>query len=63
MPLGGLLGGVLGKYLGVRPALWVAAVGGVLTFLPVFFSPLRTMRELPTGHGEEPARASAAVEA
>jgi MFS family permease len=56
MPLGGLLGGVLGETIGVRPALWVAAIGGSLAFLPVFLSPLRTMRKLPTGHEEdEPA--------
>ncbi|HEX5496771.1 MAG TPA: MFS transporter, partial [Mycobacteriales bacterium] len=48
LPLGGLLGGVLGATIGVRPALFVAAVGTSLAFLPVFFSPLRTMRELPT---------------
>jgi MFS family permease len=53
MPLGGVLGGVLGDTIGVRPALWVAAIGGLFTFLPVFLSPLRTMRELPTGHAEE----------
>jgi MFS family permease len=53
LPLGGLLGGVLGDTIGVRPALWVAAIGGLFTFLPVFLSPLRTMRELPTGHAEE----------
>ncbi len=47
MPLGGLIGGVLGDYLGVRPALWVGAIGGMFAFLPVFLSPLRTMRELP----------------
>jgi MFS family permease len=59
MPLGALLGGVLGKYLGVREALWVAGIGGMFTFLPVFFSPLRAMRELPSGHHDEPASASA----
>jgi MFS family permease len=48
LPIGGLLGGVLGQYLGVRPALWVAAIGSLFTFLPVFLSPLRHMRELPT---------------
>jgi MFS family permease len=57
VPIGGLIGGVLGKYLGVREALWVAAIGGMFTFLPVFLSPLRTMRELSTGHDEEPAPA------
>ena len=48
MPIGGLIGGVLGSAFGVRTALLVAAIGGSLAFVPVFFSPLRTMRELPT---------------
>jgi MFS family permease len=48
MPLGGLLGGVLGSTIGVRQTLLVAAVGGSLAFLPVFLSPLRRMRELPS---------------
>ena len=47
MPLGGLLGGALGSWLGVRETLIVAAVGGALAWLPPFLSPLRTMRELP----------------
>jgi MFS family permease len=47
MPLGGLLGGVLGEWLGVLPALWIATAGGFLAFLPVLFSPLLTMRDLP----------------
>jgi MFS family permease len=57
MPIGGLVGGVLGDTIGVRPALWVAAAGGTLAFLPVFLSPLRTMRELPTAHDQVPAPA------
>jgi MFS family permease len=48
MPLGGLLGGVLGQTIGVRRTLLVAAILGALAFLPVFLSPLRHMRELPT---------------
>ena len=48
MPLGGLLGGVLGETIGVRQTLLVAAIGGCLPWLPVFLSPLRTMRELPS---------------
>jgi MFS family permease len=47
MPLGGLLGGVLGAAIGIRPTLLVVAIGSCLTFLPVYFSPLRRMRELP----------------
>ncbi|TDD44586.1 MFS transporter [Nonomuraea terrae] len=47
MPLGGVIGGVLGEVIGVRNTLLVAAVGGCVAFLWVFASPLRTMRELP----------------
>ena len=53
MPLGGLIGGILGSWIGVRPTLWVAAIGLSLSFGWVFFSPLRTMRELPTRPAEE----------
>jgi Na+/melibiose symporter-like transporter len=59
MPLGGLAGGLLGEYLGVRSALWVAAVGNLLPVLPVVLSPLRTMRQLPSGDAE-PAAAEGA---
>src|SRR5688572_32813230 len=52
MPVGGLLGGVLGQRLGVRDAVWIGMAGCCLAVLPVFFSPLRTMRELP--RHEEP---------
>jgi MFS family permease len=47
LPLGGLLGGALGSLIGIRPTLWVAAVGGWAAGLWVFFSPLRTMRDVP----------------
>ncbi len=46
-PVGAVLGGALGTFIGVRPALWVAAIGGLLGVLWIVFSPLRTMRELP----------------
>ncbi|MEU5875682.1 MFS transporter [Glycomyces sp. NPDC047369] len=45
--LGAILGGALGQALGARTTLWIAAAGMCLAFLPVFFSPLRTMRTLP----------------
>jgi len=47
MPLGGLVGGALGAWLGILPTLWIAALGSILAFLPVLLSPLRTMRDLP----------------
>jgi MFS family permease len=48
LPLGGIIGGVLGTVIGVRPTLLVAAIGGSLAFLPVLLSPLRRLRELPS---------------
>ena len=60
MPLGALLGGVLGELYGVRTALLTVTIAICFAFLPVFLSPLRTMRTLP-GHepavATEPARA------
>lgn len=38
----------LGSTIGVRATLLAGAVGQSLTFLPVFLSPLRRMRELPS---------------
>lgn len=39
--LGALTGGALGTAFGLRPALWVAAVGATTTALWTWFSPLR----------------------
>ncbi len=47
MPLGSLVGGVLGEALGVRPVFWIALVGSAVAALPVLFSPLVSMRDLP----------------
>lgn len=48
MPIGGFLGGLLGSVIGVRQTLLVVAIGGSLSFLPVFLSPRRRMRQLPS---------------
>lgn len=47
LPLGSLLGGALGTWIGLRAALWVGVVGDALAGLFVFFSPLRGMRDVP----------------
>jgi hypothetical protein len=60
MPLGGVLGGALGSALGVRATLLAAAVGQALSFLPVFCSPLRRLRELPAWAGPQAVTAEAA---
>jgi hypothetical protein len=47
IPLGALLGGVLGSQLGLRPALWICVVGTWSASLFVVFSPLRKLRDMP----------------
>jgi MFS family permease len=44
---GALAAGVLGTLMGLRPALWLAVVGGVLSCLPLLFAPVTRMRTLP----------------
>jgi hypothetical protein len=47
LPLGGLLGGVLGSVAGLRPTLWVGYVGEALACIWLLASPMRTMRDFP----------------
>jgi MFS family permease len=47
MPIGGLIGGALGTAIGIRPTLAIGLVGSWAAGLFVFFSPLRTMRDVP----------------
>ncbi len=46
--LGALLGGLLGNRLGLATTVVLCSSGSVLAFLWLFFSPLRSLRELPT---------------
>jgi MFS family permease len=46
-PIGALLGGILGSTIGLRPTLWIAAVGGALGVLWLVASPTPRLRELP----------------
>ncbi|MFD7865284.1 MFS transporter [Streptomyces sp. NPDC059783] len=48
IPLGALLGGVLGTTLGLRTAMAVTTAGVPLAALILFFSPVRRTRDLPT---------------
>lgn len=47
-PIGALVGGGLGSWLGIVPTLWIALIGSVAGMVWVLLSPLRTMRDLPT---------------
>ena len=43
-PLGALLGGLLGSVIGLRPALWIAALGGITGFALLLPTPLPRYR-------------------
>jgi MFS family permease len=47
LSVGAAVSGLIGEFVGVRAALWTATAILALVWLPIFFSPLRNMRELP----------------
>ena len=53
MPIGSLIGGVLGASIGLRPTIWIAAVATSVAFVPLALSPVRSLRAIPI-----PARSS-----
>jgi MFS family permease len=46
LPVGGLLGGLLGSAIGIRPSIWIAYAGIWATDVLVIFSPLRRVRDV-----------------
>ena len=47
VPIGALTGGLLSKWVGLEETLWIGAVGATVAFVPLLFSPLRSVREVP----------------
>ena len=47
IPLGSLIGGVLGEVIGIHTTLLVGAIGGLLAVTWVFFSPVRRLMHAP----------------
>ncbi|QQG48832.1 MAG: MFS transporter [archaeon] len=47
LPIGGLLGGLLGQLYGYHTAIGIAVAGGMLAFLWVLFSPVRGIKDIP----------------
>jgi MFS family permease len=48
LPLGSLLGGALGRVVGLRTTLWVSAVGGTFSVLPLLAASVLRMRWMPS---------------
>jgi MFS family permease len=53
MPIGSLIGGVLGTSLGLRETLLIGGIGGTLAFIPLLFGPVWKIKEMPTGVPQE----------
>ncbi len=51
IPFGQIIGGFLGGLIGLHETIWIGAIGGLFAFLPIFLSPVRSLREIP---GPEP---------
>lgn len=47
IPLGSTLAGVLGSVIGIAPTLLVAAIGALLSALPILLSPVGSLQTLP----------------
>jgi len=58
MPIGSLVGGAIATSYSVKTALWVGAIGGAFTFLPVLLTSVAKIGEMPK-QVEEPTPAEA----
>jgi predicted MFS family arabinose efflux permease len=59
MPIGAVLGGLLGDYLGLRETLLVTSAGAMLAVLWPLCSDVRTLREQPAAAESSIATAAA----
>ena len=48
IPLGALVGGILGTTIGLRETIAISSMGGVIAVILLGLSPLRTLREIPS---------------
>jgi len=48
IPLGALAGGAIASTFGLRTALYVGAIGGFTTAIPIIFSPIRKLKDFPS---------------
>jgi MFS family permease len=54
IPIGALLGGALGSWVGLRETIAIGGIGGALAGLWIVFSPQRHLREMPEPIVDEP---------
>ena len=58
IPLGGLVGGAIATSFGLRTALVVGALGGFTSTLPIIFSPIRELKDMPEPEETQPTIAA-----
>lgn len=51
IPIGSIVGGVLGTVVGVREAVIIGGIGACFAFVPLLFSPVKSLERMPTGAG------------
>lgn len=49
IPFGNLAGGALGTTIGLRPTIWIGALGAALSAIPLIVSPMRRVRTMADG--------------
>ena len=54
IPIGTLVGGALGTWIGLRQTLVIGAIGAGFSFLWILLSPQRDLREMPEPIEDEP---------
>jgi MFS family permease len=53
IPIGSILGGFLGGVIGLHQTIWIGAIGGAFSAVPLFFAPLLSLKEMPAPVGNE----------
>lgn len=51
IPIGSIVGGVLATIIGVREAVIVGGIGACFAFVPLLFSPVKSLERIPTQAG------------
>jgi MFS family permease len=63
MPIGSIIGGILGTTIGLHETIWISAILSIVPAIFPFLSPVRNLREMPAPvdvDAEEPSRALSA---
>ena len=47
IPVGSIVGGLLGGLIGLQATIWVGAIGSFVGFIPVLLSPVRSLQSIP----------------